>query len=97
MYAADNDVVLDLSVLERCQRLTDDRPCFILAVHVVVVHHLLVFPFLLVYLIAIGCREPHILHTHSCLLDNMRLVYIPVVFFIFISFFAAVFLLEAFG
>lgn len=65
-----NDVVLDLGVLERCKCLADDGSRFLRAVHVVVVHHLLVFPLLLVDLISIG-SDTQVVHTHCSLLPDL--------------------------
>lgn len=70
MDTAYNDVVLDLGVLERCKCLADDGSRFLRAVHVVVVHHLLVFPLLLVNLISIG-SDTQVVHTHCSLLPDL--------------------------
>lgn len=49
-----NDMVFDFGVFKRCKCLTDDGSSILRAVHIVVIHHFLVFPLLLIDLVAVS-------------------------------------------
>lgn len=68
MNATNHDMVLNVGILERSQRLTNDGPCILRAVHVIVIHHFLVLPLLLVDLVAV-CESQRV-HTNVLLLIN---------------------------
>jgi hypothetical protein len=91
--AANHNVVLDLGVLEGCKCLTDDGARILRAVHVVVVHHFLVLPFLLVDLVAVS--EAQCVHTNVLLLvDRLAIVVLSLLFLVLVS---VITLLESLG
>lgn len=85
--AAHNNMVLYLRVLQGGEGLTDDRSSVLRTVHVIIIHHLFVFPFLLVDLVTVSDR-PHGVHASSLLLIDLRVLLIiftlPILVFVLI-------------